>query len=607
MTPLQNAQIYLLKDEVVFCYSLCMFGKIEEYFQKNFWAAPLFIAIITICTFIPSLPNEFVLDDPSQVANNVLVTSGNIPRIFLGSSFGVTGSTKGEGVYYKPLMTSSYSVLYQVFGKNPYSFHLYQILLHTINSILVFLLFKKFFKQTLSFIVAVIFSIHPFNSESVLYVSALQEPLFFVFGMTGFLLSTKVYLSKKNVTLISSLFLLAILSKETGVLFITMAILYRLIIEKDRKELFKLLAGIIPMIVGYSFLRSYAVGFVPTSHDKPYPIMRLSLLERILNIPAMFYYYIRNFFVPYDFAVAQHWVVKKLTFQTFYLPLTASLLFFSAIGLVFKYLRDKKNTQLSLFIFFFLWFFIGMAAHMNIFPLDVTTADRWFYFPIVGLLGMMSIALRFFRTERKNAFIWACIVVSLIFFTRSVMRATEWRDGITLDLHDIQFSKDSFPLENNLAYELINKERYAEAEIHARKSTELGSWWWLNWNNLGVIYRHKGSKEDPKYFTQAEEYFLKAANNTTFYLPYENLAELLVNYDSPSKAQEFIIKVSRKMPLSGMLWFDLALAQLQLNDTKGALQAAEQAKLILPNDERINALYNGIKNNQKILMVKPTY
>ncbi len=584
-----------------------MFTKIEDYFSKNFWAAPLFIGIVVFFTFFASLPNAFVLDDPSQVIKNPLVVSGNIPQIFLGSSFGVTGSSKGEGVYYKPLMTSSFAILYKISRENPYSYHLYQILLHAINSILVFLLFRKFFKNTLSFIAAVLFSVHPLNAESVLYVSALQEPLFFVFGMSGLLLSLQTYLSKKTICAVTVLFLLSILSKETGVLFIIMAIFYRVIIEKDKKELTKLLAGIIPMILGYSLLRSYAVGFIPASHDKPYPIMRLTLMERILNVPAMFYYYIRNFFFPYDFAVAQHWVVKKLTFETFYLPLLISGLLFAGIGWALRRLSSQKSKNTSLFIFFFVWFFIGMAAHMNIFPLDVTTADRWFYFPAVGALGMLSIVALEYKIEKKNVFIWICIAVSFLMLGKSIIRATEWRDGITLDTHDIQFSKDSFPLENNLAFELINQERYTEAETHARKSTELGPWWWLNWNNLGVIYRHKGSTENSKYFKQAEEYFLKSANNTSFYLPYENLAELLVNYDSPGRAQEFIVKTSQRMPLSGMMWFYLALAQLQLNDQKGALQAVNQARLLLPQDTRINALYNAIQSNQKIIMVKPKY
>ncbi len=594
-------------NEMMFWYSLCMLEKLEDYLSKNAWAAPLFIAVIVFFTFFSSLPNQFVLDDPSQVTKNTLVTSGNIPQIFLGSSFGVTGSNRGEGVYYKPIMTSTFALLYKISGENPYSFHLFQIILHGVNSILVFLLFKKFFKNALSFIAAVIFSIHPLNSESVLYVSALQEPLFFVFGMSGLLLSLKTYLTKKNIALINLLFLLAILSKETGVLFIFMAVVYRLTLQKDKKELIKLLTGTVPMIIGYSLLRSYAVGFIPASHDKPYPIMRLTLIERILNIPAMFYYYIRNFFVPYDFAVAQHWVVKKLTFETFYLPLTASLILFSVIGAAGRYLKTKKNSHFSLFLFFFLWFLAGMGAHMNIFPLDVTTADRWFYFPAVGALGMIIITIHQFKLEKKDFFLWACLVIALLLLGRSVMRSVEWRDGITLDMHDIQFSKDSFPLENNLAFELINKDRYDEAEVHARKSTQLGPWWWLNWNNLGVIYRHKGSKENPKYFKQAEEYFLKAANNTTFYLPYENLAELLANYDSPQRAQEFIIKTSKIKPLSGMMWFYLAITQLQLNDQKGALQAAYQAHLLLPADNRISSLYEALKNNQKIIMVKPTY
>ncbi|MGE5042115.1 MAG: glycosyltransferase family 39 protein [Candidatus Levyibacteriota bacterium] len=584
-----------------------MYHRIEEYLEKNWMAAPIILALIAFMTFFTSLPNGLVLDDASQVTNNVQVTTFNIPQIFLGSSFGLQGTTKTAGVYYKPLMTTAYAVVYKLSGANPSSFHLLQILLHMANTILVFYIFKKFFKPSVSLLGAVLFAIHPLNAESVLYISALQEPLFFVFGAIGFLIICRENLGKKELLASAILFTLSLLSKETGVLFIVAALLYQIVVLGKKSRLYRLGMSLIPVFGLYAFMRIMTVGLIPTSHDKPYPIMRLSLLWRILNVPAEFYYYLRNFFVPYDFAVAEHWVVKSLTPQDFYLPLAIDLLFVGAVSYIAFRLYKKKMAEAHAFLFFALLFFIGMAAHMNVFPLDVTVADRWFYFPAVGMIGMLGVFFTSFRFEHKTEFVIVSIILLSLLCARTVVRTLDWRDGLTLDLRDIKYSKDSFPLENNLGYEYIIREQYDLAEPHVRKSTELGPWWWLNWNNLGSIYRHKGYAEDPKYYQQAEEYFLKAVNNTTFYLPYENLADLLVNYGSPQRAQEFIIKTSHKIDLSGMLWFDLALAQLQLKDTNGALQAAYQSSLLMPNDPRAGQLYEAIKTGKQIILNKPKY
>ena len=111
----------------------------DKFASKYFFLIPLLVVLV----YANSLGNGFVLDDPSQVANNAAVTSFNLPGIFFGSSFGVGGGT--QGVYYKPLMSGSYALLYHFFGSGAWSFHLFQVLLQAANSLLVFLIFKRVF------------------------------------------------------------------------------------------------------------------------------------------------------------------------------------------------------------------------------------------------------------------------------------------------------------------------------------------------------------------------------------------------------------------------------------------------------------------------------
>ncbi|MFI5265288.1 MAG: glycosyltransferase family 39 protein [Candidatus Levyibacteriota bacterium] len=583
-----------------------MLKKLETRLEANRLLAPLLIAVCVFAVYVCSIPNNFVLDDPSQVLN-VQVAGFDIPRIFGGSSFGVQGTSTPAGQYYKPLMTTTYALIYKVFGANPAPFHLFQILLAMANAILVFYLLKKFLHPTLALLLALLFGVHPFNSEAVLYVSDLQDMLFFFFGMLGLLFATKHVLSKKDIALSVFFMLLSLLSKETGLLFILMAVAYRLIFFRTKGNSNTLFVALGVLLAFFIPLRFGAVG-LPTTVDKPYPIMRLDLLGRLFNVPAEMFYYIRNFFFPYDFAIAQHWVIKGVTLTTFYLPLTIDVLVILILSLFALFLHRIKSTLLPIYIFFLLWFLLGMAAHLNIYPLDVTVADRWFYMPGVGLIAMLGIMAATYKLDRKQGFFLLFCIILFILGVRTLVRTFDWRTGLTLATRDVQFANQSFPLENNLAFELINVGRYDEALVHAQKSVEEGPWWWLNWNNLGVIYRHKGFTQDPKYYKNAEDAFRKAvANGGTFYLPYENLAELLTNYDTPQNAQAFIVASSQKITLSGRMFFDLAIVQLELKDTKGALQAANQARLMLPNDPQVQALYQAIKAGKTITIRKPAY
>src|SRR5262249_49408202 len=79
----------------------------------------LVITILGFATHFTGLRNPFVTEDYSQIINNPVVHSiTNIGRFFGGSTFyvGGHGATHLVGIYYRPLMTTTFSILYTLFG-----------------------------------------------------------------------------------------------------------------------------------------------------------------------------------------------------------------------------------------------------------------------------------------------------------------------------------------------------------------------------------------------------------------------------------------------------------------------------------------------------------
>jgi len=210
---------------------------------------------------------------------------------------------------------------------------------------------------------------------------------------------------------------------------------------------------------------------------------------------------------------------------------------------------------------------------------------------------------------KKQLLVLSLILITTLSVLSFIRTNDDWKNGLTLAQHDVKINQNSFALENNLGFELVGAGRYEEALIHEQKSTELAPWWWLNWNNLGMIYRHLGDQNnDPALIIKSEQSFLKAIENTSsFYLPYENLAETYLNFEKPEITEKFIVDASKKIHLSGSLWFYLSLAEYKLGNKKGAIEAAAQALTLNPNNERMKQLHQGLIDNTPIQLQKPKY
>ena len=95
-----------------------------------------------------SLFNSFVGDDFAQVRNNQSVHSiWNIPSLFTKGAFSKGAFNENAEInYYKPLLSSTFALIYFFSRENPLGFHLIQILIHITNSVLIYLIFRYFFR-----------------------------------------------------------------------------------------------------------------------------------------------------------------------------------------------------------------------------------------------------------------------------------------------------------------------------------------------------------------------------------------------------------------------------------------------------------------------------
>ncbi|KKP61651.1 MAG: hypothetical protein UR59_C0003G0007 [Candidatus Woesebacteria bacterium GW2011_GWA1_34_41] len=522
----------------------------------------LILVLIGLFIFFNSLFNGFVWDDEELIVNNVIIHSfSNLTSFFAGGAFNSGGTGSLSGVFYKPIMTLCFSLLYTIFGNRPIVFHLFSIIIHIINSILVFFLFKEFFphleakrKELVSFIVSLFFLLHPLYSEVVFYISNFQDLLFMFFGLSAFLLILKKRISVVNILLITFLFLCSLLSKETGLVLIIISSLYSFLFKRKEKGFFWVYIAGFTSVVMYSLMRfGIAKQFFPNNNLAP--IARINLVERLINLPKILLFYIQNFFVPINFSVNQNWLVKSLNLREFYIPLIVILVFFTFIFLMTFLLWKKKISLGKLYFFFLSWFILGLLPHIQIFPLDATATGRWFYLPSLGLFGMISVLVLLLTDKLKSNQRKTLLIIIILI--------------VTFYSKEIKLSGDNFSLENNLGVELYRIGKLDEAGVHWERSVNLAPYWWTNFNNLGVYWQNKNDLE------KAEGYYLKSIENGNYYLAFENYALVLLKQKKYTKAKEFLNTNIKYFPQNTNMIQLLALSYYFTGDTDTAIKVVQ--------------------------------
>jgi tetratricopeptide (TPR) repeat protein len=569
----------------------------QEFSVKNYFVpltkfkAVNWIVIIGLVVFCNGLFNGFVGDDSSQIVDNPIIHSiSNLPLLFSGSTFYNGQQQQLTGAYYKPLLPVFYTLVYAIFGANAFIFHLFEILFFIANACLLYLVFNHFFKSSLAFLFAIIFLVHPINSEIAFYIADAQEILFFFFGILAFLIILNRQTQKAYITT-SLLLLCSLLSKETGILFLCISLLYTFIFK--RKYFLILSWDVLASFGIYLVLRVHAGALYTNAMSAP--IESINFFTRLINVPEIFLFYIKTFLFPITLSSSYQWVYYSIDFIHFFVPLLLDLGILSAIIIPMIFIHQKFfNKQLLVYLFFTCWFILGMLINMQFIPLDATVADRWFYFPFVGVLGMIGVLLNLVHFNFKNKWLLIIPVLIVILFSLwTFVRSFDWRSNYALDIHDLQVTPQNFELENELSYVYINNGDYEVAKQLAEKSVQYYPYF-TNYLNLGDAYYHMGDYKDAKYS------FLKSLQYGKVYLTYENLAILGIIYGNPYNNINYIKNTSLKnFPQDPTLWLSLAVLEYKVGKIHSAKSYIQQAYNLDPSSN-LYYFYSKIMNSQPL-------
>jgi hypothetical protein len=176
-----------------------------------------------------ALDGTWIFDDNGLIVDNPYVHSlDHWSHWFTGHFWdvGPDAEMPRQVTFWRPLVLATYSLNWTLGSGSPFAFHLTNLALHAIATLLSFSVLRRWLNASLpAFIATVILAVHPFRAESVAWISGRPDPLMMV-GVLMAVQGIALRLRHRRAGLGLELFgtAIAYLSKEHAVVLPLMAI-----------------------------------------------------------------------------------------------------------------------------------------------------------------------------------------------------------------------------------------------------------------------------------------------------------------------------------------------------------------------------------------------
>jgi len=184
------------------------------------------LILLCLLLYAPSLSYFFAQDDFFFLSRASESEFGDPASLF-----------KPFGPFYRPLSTSIYFTgMLRLFGLRPVPYHALSLGLFCVNVLLVFCIGDALFGgREKGFITALFYLTRGMHFEAVSWVSGIQDLLMTFFVLTSMISYLKYSEEKRRLLPFSLImFVLALLSKETAVIFPFVLLSYEFIVNKER-------------------------------------------------------------------------------------------------------------------------------------------------------------------------------------------------------------------------------------------------------------------------------------------------------------------------------------------------------------------------------------
>jgi len=488
-------------------------------------AGSVVIFLITFFLYVPALENDFVnWDDNIYIYENANIRSLDVESLqWMFTTFRATN--------WHPLTWLSHAIVYHFWGLNPRMHHLINLIIHSFNTVLVFVLVIQLMSLWMTGvcpisstprmfppipqallvggITALLLGLHPVHVESVVWVTERKDLLsafFYILSIISYLSYTSSAVSKRSMWFILSilLFSLALMAKPMAVslpivlLLIDYYPLKRL--DKPNHKFIILVKEKIPFFL-LSMVSAILTIIAQKSGGALGSLDQFPLGSRLLNALRSLLFYLGKIIYPlelspfYPFPTQDHF----LNLQYF---LSAILVALVTLGCLWMIKRKR-----CLFPTIWFYFVVTLLPVIGIVQVGMqAAADRYLYLPSLSIYMLFAIGV-FWLWERFSSrrfkgltqgMLVACICIIMLLLSRlTVQQIGVWKNSEVLWKYVIDLFPNSYAVAYyNLGETYVDQGRLDEAFQEYRKAIAMWPLYYQARTQLGAAYAKKGMTDE---------------------------------------------------------------------------------------------------------------
>ena len=455
--------------------------------------------VVVFWAYSPALHGEFLFDDNALPFS--LPDAAAPLRYWIG--------------HVRPVLMFTYWINSRLSGEDTFSYHIFNVILHCLTSLLIFPMVRRLLewsgapaplRNLLAGFAALVFLLHPAQTESVAYLAGRSESLSALLAaaaFTVFLYRRQTAVSWATVAAIIALFGAALLSKEQAVVLPALLLLtdYWWNPGFSFKGIWRNWKLYLPMAlgatVGVAFFWNLILG-IGTGGSAGFGIKEFTWYQYFFTQCRALFVYIGMFVLPVNLTADWNFPIS-----TTILDRGAIFGLVALLALAVAAWRYRRRFPLASYGYFV--FLLLMSPTSSILPIKDPIAERRLYFSMFGLLLILVDALGRLKVDRRTLAA-ACLTVALVAAGATRARAAVWAGPVSLWEDTVRKSPHQRRAHFQLAYAYDQQTRYGQALEEFQKTAELGPLTpdlLLDW---GLVYDHLGQ------YDQALAKFQQAAS-----------------------------------------------------------------------------------------------
>lgn len=567
----------------------------------------LFLVALAFIIYSPTINGPFVFDDTSNILHSPAV------RITDLSLTALQNAAFGNLLPHRPVANISFALNYLIDQYDVTGYHIVNILTHALTAFLLFLFIRvtqliiagpgeKECSRIVPFVAAIIWLVHPLQSQAVAYIVQRMTSLSSMFYLLSMLLYAYGRLSE--VTRNRVLFLLgaavaailALSSKETAATLPLFILLYELYFIQNLKwDWFNKRLSVVGLGVG-TFMATVIIflGTNPFARILAgYEGRHFTLLQRVLTELRVVVVYMSQILFPHPSRLSlEHDIPLSFSLLSPATTLYAAVFLATLAGVAIW--QAKKEPLLS---FAVIWYLGNLIIESSIIGLEIIFEHRNYLPSMFFILLLVIIGDRLIRSNTAKSVLVCMIVLFLSLWTYE--RSIVWADDEVLIRDCINKAPKKYRMYYNLGTFLSEQARYDEAistfkqaeQVYPRDTSARNPN--ILYSNLGNALFHQGRyREASKTYYQALQIDPQDANA---YLGLGNCSFIRGNYQEAATHYRKGLLIARDPNLIFPLRCSLAKASKAMGKLQEAAYHYSIALSMHPESPEIRSSISAIR------------